>query len=57
MLILKKNKGLKINDLRFHLQYLEREEQSNSKRNRKKKIINIREEIKEIEINRAKICS
>jgi hypothetical protein len=46
---IKKTERCQINDLMLHLKLLEKEEQANPKTNRRREIIKIRAEIKEIE--------
>jgi hypothetical protein len=46
---IKKNERSQISYLIIHLKLLEKQEQSNPKRNRRREIINIRTEINEIE--------
>jgi hypothetical protein len=49
---IKRTERSQINDLRLHLKLLEKQEQANSKTNRRREIIKIRAEINEIETNK-----
>jgi hypothetical protein len=49
---IKKTERSQINDLMIHLKLLEKYEQANPKKSRRKEIINIRAKINEIETNK-----
>jgi hypothetical protein len=49
---IKRTERSQINDLMLHLKFLEKQEQSNPKTNRRREIIKIRDEINKIETNK-----
>jgi hypothetical protein len=51
---IKRSERSQINDLMLHLQLLEKQEQANPKKSRRREIIKIRAEINEIERNKKK---
>jgi hypothetical protein len=51
---IKRTERSQINDLMLHLKLLEKQEQTNPKRSRRREIIKIRDEINEIQTNKQK---